>query len=552
MTELSSVASVVTVWLETSKAKQVRIRRWMGDLLGIGEYNEDSFTDKFRRDPPKSAHYQLDELLALIQAFQKSDLHSVSAYHAIRLLELAGCKLADFNALKPLFPADEFNQEWQYHLENHQLLPAFHRENTPSTPVEPVPAPQFIVGRNTELAWFQQFTAPQQKTFTLFSIFGPGGIGKTVVANRFQTYAADHRLPIAFVNGQQENLTRIGILGEIAHGFMRSPSLQALFESFEALYTRYGLLETVLTLNGGVDAAFDVIGRPKTPAEMSALIDREVPVWERATISRLVENGMNVKRFLHKIEGDLMEALSQASANASANSAQPLTLLVDTFEEMRTFDYWFSNTLVPQLVPHVRFAILGRNVLRAKNHEWGGWAETLSETALPPLNEIETVEYLHHYRLTDPEQLKHIWDYTQGYPLLLVLVRNLAESLGGWERLGKLENPGDRFDISMGLLNRILREERVEEVRAFLEKGVVVEWFDPGMIGAVLDISLDDARLVYERIRQHSFVERHPMGLKFHDVVREKLRDRLLPAEQAAIRVRARAYLKANIDHDET
>jgi len=43
----------------------------------------------------------------------------------------------------------------------------------------------------------------------------------------------------------------------------------------------------------------------------------------------------------------------------------------------------------------------------------------------------------------------------------------------------------------------------------------------------ILEVGLEDARVIYDKLRRHSFVERHPYGLKFHDKIRELLLERL-------------------------
>ncbi|HNS02512.1 MAG TPA: hypothetical protein PKM78_09045, partial [Anaerolineae bacterium] len=85
----------------------------------------------------------------------------------------------------------------------------------------------------------------------------------------------------------------------------------------------------------------------------------------------------------------------------------------------------------------------------------------------------------------------------------------------------------DRDFVASKLLERILREEKTAEVQAFLERGVVARWFDPETVSVTLEVSLADARTIYDKLRRHSFVERHPYGLKFHDKIRELLLERL-------------------------
>jgi serine/threonine protein kinase/ABC-type transport system substrate-binding protein len=93
----------------------------------------------------------------------------------------------------------------------------------------------------------------------------------------------------------------------------------------------------------------------------------------------------------------------------------------------------------------------------------------------------------------------------------------------GWENVDILEGGRDRDFIATQLLERILREERVQEVRAFLEKGAVAPWFDPEVISILLDVSQEQGRSIYDKLQRHSFVERHPYGARLHDKIRELL-----------------------------
>jgi len=123
--------------------------------------------------------------------------------------------------------------------------------------------------------------------------------------------------------------------------------------------------------------------------------------------------------------------------------------------------------------------------------------------------------------------LQRIYEFTHGYPLLLVLVRLLAREAGGWEKIGTLEQSRDRDFIAAQLLELILREERAREVREFLEKGALVQWFDPETITVILGVDLNQARTIYDKLQRHSFVERHPFGSRLHDKIRELLEERL-------------------------
>jgi hypothetical protein len=90
-----------------------------------------------------------------------------------------------------------------------------------------------------------------------------------------------------------------------------------------------------------------------------------------------------------------------------------------------------------------------------------------------------------------------------------------------------MEYEADRERVATKLLERILREERAKEVRVFLEKGVVARWFNPEVVSVIMGVSGEQGHAIYSQLERHSFVERHPYGLKFHDKIRELLLARL-------------------------
>jgi len=549
MGELSSVPQIVNVWNECKPTiKFDLIREQMATILGITEYNKDTFYEKFRRDPPRSVHYQLDELLALVRAFRTLARSCVSAYHAIRLFDLAKMTLDDFQHLKVLFDDSEFDAEWRAYLQTHNLLPTVIRAQS-SVHLESSDD-KFVVGRAEEVTDFERFLQPDHSAW-VYEIYGPGGIGKSVVALKFQTYARKHAVPLAFINGNVTDLTPNRMLALIAEGFARTETLADFFSKFQLEYDRYAAIQSLLSDAGGINHIFDVLGQLKHPDYFRETAAKLPNQSEKTELEKLLSNRFGLERYLLGAEKHLIHQLAQGVGAAGEMSDKPLTLLIDTYEEIEGLDDWFCRELLPKLRQHLRIAILGRNALTRVNFEWKELGTALVQKPLPELTEADTKAYLRHFGLSDAAALNQIYQYTQGYPLLLVLVRDLAREVGGWEQVGALENKGDRREIAADLLERLLREERVQEVRAFLEKGVVVDWFNPEIVSVVLDISFDEGRVIYDKLRRHSFVERHPEGLKFHDVIRDILRARLSEGEYAAIRDRVRAYFYQQSGRDD-
>jgi hypothetical protein len=164
------------------------------------------------------------------------------------------------------------------------------------------------------------------------------------------------------------------------------------------------------------------------------------------------------------------------------------------------------------------------------------------------LSEQEAREYLSLHGLHDEKAFNGVYQFTRGYPLCLALAADLSRQLrGGWEAVRGLKDPGYQDRVARELLKRILRQEAVEEVRAFLEQGIVAEWFDPGMVSCLLEVTPERGREIYDKLSMFSFVYPHPQGLQFHDTVREILKARLKQFDKGKtyehLATRCRQYL---------
>ena len=391
-----------------------------------------------------------------------------------------------------------------------------------------MPTPEFVVGRQAEVALFDDLLAGRTP-YRWLEIYGPGGIGKTVVGSKLLGHAQARGIPMAAVDGIQPDLTPDRILGLFMTGLTASPAGEKLADglrAFDRQFHDYLIVNQVLQQGGGIAALFDVVGNVKDPAGLGSILGGLGGAVTEA-VKRTASNRFAMERYLRGAERALTSSFMNGLAAGLTELRRPVALLIDTYEEMEGLDDWVCRTLAPGLPPEARLVILGRNELHRVNFDWSEHGDAVSSQPLRELDEVDAKAYLRHYGLTDPVALDEVYRFTGGYPLLLVLVRHLAKEAGGWEQVGALESSADRDRIATELLERILRRGRVAEVQAFLEKGVVARWFDPETISVILQISQDDARKIYDKLKRHSFVERHPYGLKFHDKIRELLLERL-------------------------
>jgi len=383
----------------------------------------------------------------------------------------------------------------------------------------------FIVGRTREVEQFSKLVKGGTRHWML-NIYGPGGIGKTVVGHKMQEYAQSASVPIAFVDGIQPDLTPDRILFAIKEGLARTKSLADNFQDFNRQFEEHLIIQEVLQRGGGMQSMFDAVGNIKDPTGFAQII---TGLGKTITeeVKRIISNRFALERYLRGTEKILTSSLSASLSAAAEKSKQSLAIIVDTYEELEGLDDWFCRTLTPAIPNGVKLVVLGRNSLAKVNFDWAEHGQALFQMELPELEEGDAKAYLVHRGLRDAAALDKIYHFTGGYPLLLVLVWHLSREAGGWNKIGELEAGADRDRIATKLLERILREERVKEVQAFLEKGVVARWFTPEVISVILGIGADESRRIYDQLERHSFVERHPYGLKFHDKIRELLLERL-------------------------
>lgn len=392
-----------------------------------------------------------------------------------------------------------------------------------------MPQPQpYIVGRQAEVELFDHLVTGEPG-YWLLNIYGPGGIGKTVVCSKLEQHAQQRGIPFATVDGIRPDLTPDRLLHFIQEGFSQGPKAEIMADAlgdFDRQFREYLIVNEVLQRGGGVGTLFDVVGSIKDPAGLAQILGG-LGVAITESVQRTVSNRFALERYLRGVEKSLTAAFADGLGAALDDIKGPVALLVDTYEEMEGLDDWVCRTMAPALPDATRLVVFGRNALPKVNLDWGEFGNALKVMELPELPESEAKAYLVHHGLRDQVALDQVYHFTGGYPLLLVLVVHLQREAGGWNKIGALEYEADRERVATKLLERILREERVKEVQAFLEKGVVARWFTPEVVSVILEVSSEEGHAIYNKLERHSFVEHHPYGLKFHDKIRELLLSRL-------------------------
>ncbi len=399
----------------------------------------------------------------------------------------------------------------------------------PAIPAVRQPSRQHVVGRHGEVRDFAELQAGRA-AHRVTNIFGPGGIGKTEVFLKFVAFGEQHGFVLGYADvaeiryaGHARSFTAAEILRALAATIDR-PEL----EPFHRDLVDLDLATTAVRTAGVVDSLFGPNGRPLDEANLPQAAEGASPA-----LREILRNRFAFERYLRQAPIALTRAFCDGLSAVAEAGGGATTLLLDTYEEIGVLDDWICREVVPMLPERTRVVILGRRQLTKTNIDWLDHQHSLQARPLPELSEDEAKSYLRYYGLTESRALQGVYTVTGGYPLLLVLARALATESGGWKPIGELEHDRDRDTIARRLLERILREERVKNIREVLETCSIAPWINPGIIAELLGVSDREAHALYTELDAHSFVTRHPQGVVLHDKIRELLQVRLKFAGEA-------------------
>ncbi|MBK6431135.1 hypothetical protein [Candidatus Amarolinea dominans] len=215
-----------------------------------------------------------------------------------------------------------------------------------------MPTPEFVVGRQAEVALFDDLLAGRTP-YRWLEIYGPGGIGKTVVGGKLLGHAQARGIPMAAVDGIQPDLTPDRILGLFMTGLTASPAGEKLADglrAFDRQFHDYLIINQVLQQGGGIAALFDVVGNVKDPAGLGSILGGLGGAVTEA-VKRTASNRFAMERYLRGAERALTSSFMNGLAAGLTELRRPVALLIDTYEEMEGLDDWVCRTLAPGLPP---------------------------------------------------------------------------------------------------------------------------------------------------------------------------------------------------------
>lgn len=191
-------------------------------------------------------------------------------------------------------------------------------------------------------------------------------------------------------------------------------------------------------------------------------------------------------------------------------------IAIDTFEQME-IERWFRNTFIRYLHPSVTIILAGRKPLIGEWLESPAWRKITRQINLEPFTMEETIKLLELNGLKNNLEIRKIWEFTNGNPLLLTLatIINLTEE----EHNLSFNN---NIDILTTLTKRWLREVTNDGLTRMVEAAAMFHQFDQHCLSEVLNREIPNYE--FYQLTSLSFVKRSRKGWSIHDLVRDAIR----------------------------
>src|SRR2546423_1657739 len=133
---------------------------------------------------------------------------------------------------------------------------------------------RYIVGRQAEVQLFDELLF-DHTAYWLLNIYGPGGMGKSVVCEKLRAHSHTRKVPVASIDGYYPDLTPDRILYNFKQSLIDGPfgeHLEDFFHEFNLQLRDYFIINHVMSQGRGLHALFDTLGNIKDPVGFAAIL----------------------------------------------------------------------------------------------------------------------------------------------------------------------------------------------------------------------------------------------------------------------------------------
>ena len=399
----------------------------------------------------------------------------------------------------------------------------------------------YFVNREEALEIFRKLiqTPAPLRLYHIFVIFGPGGIGKTMLLGEFRRICGEHGIANSIASMDMCH-SPLDVLAALRENWEPRQAGQH-FQKFDVLLSKLQNLQKQLQREEESDRKVSaVLG--KVLGEISAtalggaitglslgpvgallgavggLLTKEV--LESFT-SALLKSGLISRDdadFLSNLIPNLVSAFALC-ADRLAGQKQAVVLMLDAYEyaeKSERLNEWITGYLLPGLTEKTMVVISGRNQLESSF--WQDYSSMIYQRRLEPFDKPDLVEYL-KVRKIAAYQIDALLSLTAGLPLGAALWADIEtqEKLG----LSAVEAEQRSTEVIKAVVERLL--EHIDDVpRRVIRICAIPRLFDEEILGYL--IPGDPLPVTFDQLCKFSSIfHLRPTGLSMHEEVRKWL-----------------------------
>ncbi|MCI0393791.1 MAG: tetratricopeptide repeat protein, partial [Chloroflexi bacterium] len=379
-----------------------------------------------------------------------------------------------------------------------------------------------FVGREQELALFQQELGQARPRRLIFYISGQGGVGKTSLLQRYQETAATLGFLVAESDEQQGDMPTI-----LGHFARQMAAAGHRLGEFGERYEKYRQLRQEIETDP--DAPQGLAGLlARTTIQLGFGLLDEVPVARQVT--RLVSDDLRegvasqgsewaaylAKKLANKDEVALVKdpaavltPLFFTALNKVAEK-QKVLLCFDNFEFTRRYlDGWLARLREYKPSANIRLAIAGRT---PPGPDWEKLNAATLHVPLEVFTDEEAERFLELQAIHDPERRREIVDFSGRLPVLM-----------SWLAAPEGDSP-DPAVPTADIVDRFLRWVAEPTLRRAALYLATPRFFNLDLVALLLERdSPAAAESEFEWLRRLPSVSERERGWQYHEVVRRYL-----------------------------
>ncbi|MDF2715999.1 MAG: LuxR family transcriptional regulator [Paenibacillus sp.] len=339
-----------------------------------------------------------------------------------------------------------------------------------------------FVGRTFEQRFFEEYvTRLPERTERILNVHGTGGMGKTVLLERFRAIAAGRGALYVHVD-----LRRVsGHAGQIAAIIRAQTGLSHDSPDYAATQP-------------SLPADTDTDGEPSRNAALTHTA-ADAPAFKGLP---LPDRGA---RPLNRIA-----------------ATRRIVLAFDHYEESGSLDAWLRESFLPMLHTNILIVIAGRFPLEGPWRVSPAWRKLVVTLPVSEWSYDDAKAYLSRCGIADETTADLLWIRTFGHPLSLAMAAASPAAARSSFALSAASAP-ERIDERVEeLVRHWLREAPDDELRELVMHASVSRTFRQESLS--LMTGRDIAPSLFDRLVRLSFVERSPGGWSMHELARETVR----------------------------